>query len=592
MSDKPKNLSDIDNFWDLNSLLPKKRPVAPPHRAVNTDTVELELTRSDAAADTGAAIPPRTETSASPASPDLRIPSTRNEARRLNELSMRTRAEANRSQPLAPYLVYEPQSRLIKRVAVSKWQTRYNFYEKFREDARRLWDRAASECEPVSFFSYIPQYNQLKYAQLKWYLKWRDNVRRGIYLRTDFSYILLYIFEIINCPDLIAPEKGIGLLCDIWLNYRSEHRRIDSYLCDWVCDYCLINQLPCPTERLEPILGDIVATAEFKEFYMDTGISKDGSNLSSAAGILTYSSTYDWRNSRYVTKENTPLFATHIRAAFDKAYREVLAEKFDEIEAKELHLERDAYNGALCVYDMKRSLGIDCISYARSPKFRFVVTDIIKYSENRIRMALGIKARLKVEELSDTLRACIDEYFDEKLPIPGKQRAKATKEEFRDPDYDKLYEPVTSDFSLDNALAIEKDSWSTTEILTAALSDDEPAPQPVPAPAPAEPPAPQPKPAPAFTIPAQEPVLADGGEFADLAAALDETAHTALRSLADGDSAGIAKAAASAGMLADALADKINETAFDLIGDSIVESDGTGYKIISDYEGDLIPWLK
>ena len=86
--------------------------------------------------------------------------------------------------------------------------------------------------------------------------------------------------------------------------------------------------------------------------------------------------------------------------------------------------------------------------------------------------------------------------------------------------------------------------------------------------------------------------LADGGEFADLAAALDETAHTALRSLADGDSAGIAKAAASAGMLADALADKINETAFDLIGDSIVESDGTGYKIISDYEGDLIPWLK
>ena len=49
MSDKPKNLSDIDNFWDLNSLLPKKRPVAPTHRAVNTDTVELELTRSDAA---------------------------------------------------------------------------------------------------------------------------------------------------------------------------------------------------------------------------------------------------------------------------------------------------------------------------------------------------------------------------------------------------------------------------------------------------------------------------------------------------------------------------------------------------------------
>ncbi|MBO5219790.1 MAG: hypothetical protein J6C52_10185, partial [Clostridia bacterium] len=110
--------------------------------------------------------------------------------------------------------------------------------------------------------------------------------------------------------------------------------------------------------------------------------------------------------------------------------------------------------------------------------------------------------------------------------------------------------------------------------------------------APAEPPAPKPESAPSFTLPSQEPVLADGGEFADLISSLDETARTALRSLSGGDSAGIAKAAASAGMLADALADKINETAFDLIGDSIVESDGTGYKIISDYEGDLIPWLK
>lgn len=578
MSDKPKNLSDIDNFWDLNSLLPKKRPVAPTHRAVNTDTVELELGKSDAPSDSGAAIPPRPEASA-PASPDMRIPSARNEARRLNELSMRTRAEANRSQPLAPYLTYEPQSRLIKRVAVSKWQTRYNFYEKFRDDARRLWDRAATECEPVSFFSYIPQYNQLRYAQLKWYLKWRDNVRRGVYLRTDFSYILLYIFEIINCPDLIEPSRGLELLCDIWLNYRKEHRRIDSYLCDWMCDFCLINQLPCPTARLEPILGDIVAAAEFKEFYMDAG-----NNLSSAASILTYSSTYDWRSSRYVTKENTQLFATHIRGAFDKAYSEVLARKFDEIEAKEAHIERDAYNGALCVYDMKRSLSIDYISYARSPKFRFVVTDIIKYSENRIRMALGIKARLKVEELSDTLRACIDQYFDEKLPIPGKSRAKAKQEDYRDPEYDKLYEPVTSTFSLDNALAIEKNSWNTTEILTSALNDaDEPIPAAEPIPEPA--PEPIPEPAPAFTS-------ADGGEFADLVAALDDTARDALRRLADGDSAGIAKAAASAGILADALADKINETAFDLIGDSVVESDGTGYKIISDYEGDLIPWLK
>ncbi len=592
MSDKPKNLSDIDNFWDLESLLPKKRPVTPTHRAANTETVEMEI-GADKRSDGGAAVPPRPVSAE--LSPDRRIPSAREEAERLHTLSMRTRAEANRSFPLAPYLIYEPTSRLIRRVAVSKWQTRYNFYEKFREDACRYWQRAAVECEPVPFFSYIPQYNQLKYAQLKWYLKWRDNVRRGVYLRTDFSYILLYIFEIINCPDLTPPEQGLKLLVDIWLNYRAAHRRIDSYLCEWVCDFCLINQLPCPTERLEPILGEIVAAASFKEFYMDAG-----SRMNRAASILTYSSTYDWHKSRYVTNENRALFAEHIRGAFDHAYRRVLAEKFDEIEAKETHMERDAYNGALCVYDMKRSLSIDYISFTRSPKFRFVVTDIIKYSENRIRAALGIKAKLKVEELSDSLKACIDEYFDAKLPIPQKQRAKPKNEESRDPSYDKLYEPVHADFSIDRALKIEESSWGTTEILTTALTDALPA-EPAPVPH-AEDLAQKPSVAIAASIPeVTAPRISDApmsssqsedNEFALFVAALAEASRRALRLLASGDRMGIAKEAASAGMLADALADKINECAFDFIGDSVVEADGGGYKIISDYEGDLIKWLE
>ena len=226
MSDKPKNLSDIDNFWDLNSLLPNKRQVAPTHRAVNVDTVELEF-NSDRTGDSGAQIPARTNASGvpTPVSPH-------EQARRLNEIPMRQRARETQARHLEPYLTYSPESRLIRRVAISKWESRYNFYEKFRDDARRYWNRTASECPHTGFFSYIPQYNQLKYAQLKWYLWWRETVRRGSYLRTDFSYILLYIYEILNCPDLVEPKNGVKLLCDIWLAYRSEHRRIDSYLAE------------------------------------------------------------------------------------------------------------------------------------------------------------------------------------------------------------------------------------------------------------------------------------------------------------------------------------------------------------------------
>jgi len=568
MSDKPKNISDIDRFWDLEKLLPQKRAVSSAPRQPNTDTVEIEF-GSDEVRAAGAAMP---------------VESSHNTARRLNELPLRQRASEYRSKPLDPYLIYTPQSKLIRRVEVSAWDTRFNFYENFIADAKRLWNRTASECAHASFFSYIPQYSQLKYAQLKWYLWWRENVRGGVYLRCDFCYILLYIYEILNCPDLLPPQKGVERLCDIWLNFRGEHPRIDSYMCEWLCDYCLIHQLPCPTEKLEPILGDISAKASFKEFYMDAA---DGG--AAGAAMLAHTSSYDWRKSRYVTSENIAVFASHIKAAFDKAYREVLADDGEEF-SKEFRIERTSYEGALCVYSVKRTVAVEYISFTRSPKFRFAVTDIIKYSENRVRMALGIKSRLKVENLTDKLRACIDEYFDSHLPTPKKARNSKTAE-FSSPanEYDKLYEPQSTELSLENALKIEESSWNTTDILTTAFEEAEETPK-----------ADITKADKAFEVtaepeipsasPVSETMCED--EFASFVNALDDVSLSALKALLAGDGEGIKKAADSLGMLADALADKINELAFDIIGDSITEPFNGGYIIISDYEGDIAKWLK
>ncbi len=573
MNDKPKKLSEIDDFWNLDNLMPQKKPTV--HRAVNTETVEIEFTASESGR-TGSdpvsapsAIPPRKDPP-----PESAAPSGLQSRR---EPDFRTRAQAMAPKCLEPYLVYRPAGGILKQVSVSKWQTRYNFYEKFHADAQRLWNRTASAADPVPFFSYIPQYNQLRYDQLKWYLFWREKARRGEYLRADYSYILLYIYEIINCPELLDPAEGVRQLCGIWLAYRSFYPRIDSYLCEWLCDYCLIHQLPCPTEQLEPISQAIVAAASFKEFYMDSGRPSEN-----ASHILSYSSGYDWRSSRYVDNSNIRLFAHHIRAAFDKVYRERLSGEGAGIAAAPTQIVRDAYNGALCVRDQKRCLTVQYISYTRSPKFRFLVTDCIKYCENRVRMALGIKARLKTDNLTPEIKACIDEYFDANLP------AKKTASRAAEPaEYEKLYEPTHTGFSMERAIDIEKQSWSTTEILTAAFSDGQASeinPPPAAEPDPIPVAAPQPQP--------DVPAVSDGDEFAGLIAALDPTAVEALKALAGGDPSGLAKAAASAGILTDALADTINSAAFDHIGDTVIEPDGSGYRIIPDYEGDLAKWLK
>ena len=562
MSEK-HDLDDVDRFWDLESLLPQRRQVGS-NRSVNTDTVEMEFGNNATPDRRGSSIPAR--------------PVGERERPDPRELSMRIKARQNEPTPLEPYLIYTPENKFIKKVSISKWQPRFNFYNRFRTDAAKLWDRTAAECEPISFFSYIPQHNQLSYSQTKWYLYWRDRMRSGVYLDTDYSYILLYIYEIINCPELISPEKGVDALCDIWIKCRPKYPRIDNYLSEWLCDYCLINNLPCPTERLQPFLQAVIAAASFKEFYMDSDRISDG-----AANLLSFTTNYDWRTSRYVTRENIGLFSKHINGAFAKVYREILSKGLIDEKPREATISRDSYNGGLCAWDMKRCIKIDYISYSRSPKIRFAVTDMIRYSENRIRSALGIKAKLKVDSLSDGIKHCIDEYFDANLPIPEK-KPKGQKQPELHNEYEKLYEPTNKQFSLENALEIEKESWSTTEILTSAL-EDEPAEQKI-----------EPKPIDLALTPAAPAIgevqMTSGNEFEEFISSLDEISVGALKMLLDGDEKALEKSAAKSSTLADALADRINEVAFDHIGDSVIEPTDSGYRIITDYEEDIRSCLK
>lgn len=554
MCAKPENLNDIDSFWDLNELLPKKRPVTPIPRNLNTDTVEVSIESAEKAV-IGAPVP-KVDT-----------------ARRLNEIPLRQRAEEYRSKPLDPYLIYKPESRLIKHVEVSAWNNRFNFYENFLTDAKRIWNRTAEKCEHTPFFSYIPQYSQLRYPQMKWYLWWRENVRGGIYLKSDFCYVLLYIYEILNCTDLIPPEAGVVKLCDIWLNYRDDHRRLDRYMVEWLCDYCLINKLPCPTARLKPILAEIGELAALKEFYMDFS---DTDGLTDS--IFAYSA-HDFKNSRYITDENREFFEVHMKGAVTVAASLILSNPEDcDLFGADYRITRVSYESALCAYSAKRSIAVEYTSYTRSPKFRFIATDIVKYCENRIRAALGIRPHLKADGLSAFLKAQLDRYFSVNLPIP--KRGTQHTEESAVPAYEKLYEPTATEFSLTHALEIEKESWDTTELLTSAFEEEairDKVPEPI---------QPEVKPAPIL----QE-IPDELDEFHELILSLDEEYTEILRALLVGDKNGFSSVVNRMGALPDGVIDKINEAAFDLIGDVVIEPYGDSYRLIPDYKGEFARWL-
>ena len=202
------------------------------------------------------------------------------------------------------------------------------------------------ECPRADYFSYIPQYAQLSADQMRWYLWFRERVRRGEYPDdVDFPYILLLIYEIINLPHKLPPEKGAKQLAGIWLAYRIRHPELDKYLSEWMCDYCLVHEIPLP-ESLTEILPAIIRRASFKEFYIASLPSQGEEIALSPKSLLAAASDYSYTSSRYYG-DNKEAFDDFIPKAVAYAANAAGISPTPSTMRRAM-TDRDAFCGSLC----------------------------------------------------------------------------------------------------------------------------------------------------------------------------------------------------------------------------------------------------
>ena len=175
---KDERKEELDAFCDISELVPRKKTAISVYsRRVSTDCAEVDLgekaNTAEKECDSDTVIKRYI-----PVRADGRI------------TSIAESFEAEES--------YSPKDSLIHKVILKKQKCTYRYYGEFMDDARRLNSLCGKECAYVPFFSYAPQYNQLSSEQLEYYLWFRENARRGIFIKTDYSYVLLYIYELIN----------------------------------------------------------------------------------------------------------------------------------------------------------------------------------------------------------------------------------------------------------------------------------------------------------------------------------------------------------------------------------------------------------
>ncbi len=525
----------VDDFWDIDKLLPKKKKIIAPfstREKTATVTVEGESGGNS---------------------------QTKLTLERPSESSERT--------------VRNYTDGFVRSVSITRFLDKYDFYGNFRKAALLYYDFKTAKCDFIQFYSFMPQYSQFNSQQKNFYFYWRDCVRRGKYIKTDYSYFYLYIYEILNLPDKIPVEKGLKMLIELWRAYRQEMPRIDANMSLWVQDYCMVYDIPCPMDMIGDFIFDVINAAEFKEFYL-SGASVTG--IDGVKAMVAYLSDYDWRRGKYAGGESKEAYAGHMISAMGLIVNHLwnggaLVNSINE----HAHLSRSAFRNSLCTHSVKCRLDIEYVPLSNATELRAAMTGAVRYTENRLRAMLGVKSRLAIKDLPTEYKKIIDSYFDDLFDKVNRERRKEMT-----PEYEKLYDAECEEISFAGADEIERASWSTTLRLVTADGESEMTED---------------------VVNVGESALNDlqaeeaATEFVDAQEAdtygLSEKEIAFLSAVSREDRETVKKLADEIGDLADSVAERINEVFSDRFGDVVIEGEGKELRIIEDYKEDIEEWL-
>lgn len=526
---------DLDAFWDLGRIMPKKKKMQP----FNTTTSPTEHVIKGSELDSS--------------------------ERKLTLMRDEVDLEAIEERSYIPR-----GNGLIKEVTIRRWVDKYDFYGNFRKAAILYYDYKTEKCDFAPYYSYMPQYSQLTVPQKQYYFYWRDMVRQGRFIKSDYSYLYLFVYEILNLPDKLPPSDGINMLCKLWREYRDELPKIDASFAAWIQDYCLVHEIPCPMDQISEFIFDVISASSFKEFYLsEMGTAGDAGT----DAMVAYLSDYDFRRCKYRTPENKEAYNRYMLSAMRRVIFALMNSDnpvYDD--TKTAVIERDAFPRSLCTHTVKCRLKIRYTPLSKDIKLRSIVTMAVRYTENKLRANLGVKSRLAIKDFPDQYKRLIDEYFDSLI---GEKSAKVRKENL--PEYESLYDAPSESLSISGADKIEQESWLTTARLVGdeyAYEDD-------------------------TTIDFADVVSRD--QYMEVQV---EESIKANNEDSDSESKyGLGKDEIS--IISDIIEgrifdfgfetlekiEKINEAFSEGFGDVIIESDGDGYKIIEDYQEDIKLWI-
>jgi len=154
---------------------------------------------------------------------------------------------------------------------------------------------------------YYPCYQFMGYEQLRSYFTWRGKARRGDIQPTDLSYIFLYVYELLACIGADSPSEGPDQLLTLWHACRQREPALDRYLPLWIKDYHVYYPLPWG-------FTDFINRHDLHRYYPDLFLFD--ANVKDKLAVWNGLSTYDITKSKFYAAGNEALMRNCFEAVW------------------------------------------------------------------------------------------------------------------------------------------------------------------------------------------------------------------------------------------------------------------------------------
>jgi len=107
----------------------------------------------------------------------------------------------------------------------------------FYRDSVKHRNFKVESAAPVPFAEAYPTFASFtRPGQAYWYFYWRGKVLEGEYPETDYGYIRLLIFELMNYGLIPDPNRSVAHLIRLYEAYRDRYPELNLEVPEWIGD--------------------------------------------------------------------------------------------------------------------------------------------------------------------------------------------------------------------------------------------------------------------------------------------------------------------------------------------------------------------